>query len=702
VEKIALSKSIGTKIFAALLIVAIATLAITGASLIVLSSRVLYRNISERNLQIARRASNEIDLYIADSLRELRGIAEMLAPIRDPWLQDILLENISTTLGRMKHLYLVDREGSVVADSFLSRSAQLAVDLDALAVSLGGSLYFSPVRLSENNLPYMVLSVPAGLVERRALFAELYLRDIWDLVDNISFGDGGEALLISEDGVLIAHPDKTRVLTETEALSNGELPSPPIARGESFVRERPGERDMLIAYAPVGVVAWRVIVQQPLASALLPAKAVSQGSLILLGIVLALAVLAGLFLTRRFSQPLKQLLDGTLKIRQGDLTYRISLESKDEIGRLAKSFNAMVMELQDWSERVTKSEEKYRLLTESVNDIIFSLDDSGRFVFLNRRAEVLSGTSLEGLIGRPMVDFLSPESGERFEEMIREGGGAEGGSGGLEVTMTCREERNLVLEVTLEKVFDASGGFQYYGVARDITERKRAEKRLLAYQRQLRFLASQLTLAEARERKRIAADLHNRIAQALALSRIKLGAVRAEAASVEQTKLLDEALTLIEQTIHDTRTLIFDLSSPLLYEVGLKAAIEQLAEQFQSEQGIIVDFYADGKSKPTSDDVSVLLFQAVKELLVNVVKHARARNVEITMESNTDTISIAVSDDGVGFKASETAFKVSQAGGFGLFSIQERMGQIGGSVSIESELGRGTRAVLSAPADNRL
>ncbi len=692
---------IATKILATLTVVSTLAVIATGAVLVTLSGRTLRSNISERNLQIARRASNEISLYIENSISDIEAAAEILAALKDPWVQDILLENLAATFKRFQNIYLVAETGEVIASTRLDSREPGPYRSEALSQALSGQTYISTVGLTAERLPYLTIAMPAGVPglqqqQRQVLIAELALRDIWDLVDDISFGRQGEALLISKDGLLIAHPDKTRVMNEASEVSSPCLDESRSPEGSVSVYRRDGGTGMLVACAPVNGMGWYVVIQQPLAEAFLPMQAVLLQSVGLLSAMLAVAVFTSFVLARVFSVPLNMLLAGTYRIGRGDLDHRIDLRRKDEIGRLSSAFDRMVEDLREWSLKLRESEERYRLMAESVHDVIFSLDKGGRLLFVNKRAEAVSGYTLGELEGRECVEFLSEESRETVIGMLGKAlprnlhQGIE-----LEVELLTRDGRRRVLEVKWVQVFNSSKRLQFYGVARDITQRKEAERRLLEYQEQLRSLASQLSLTEARERKRIAADLHDRIGQALALTQIKLGTLKAGTSSAKQIRSIDETIGLIEVTIREVRTLIFNLSSPLLYEVGLKAALEQLVEQFQAEHGILISVQDDGLPKPIDIDGSVVLFQAVRELMLNVVKHARARHIRVSMHRRNNSIEITVQDDGAGFDVSRNAFRPGRRGGYGLFSIRERLEYLGGSLSVKSSSGRGTKAALA-------
>jgi PAS domain S-box-containing protein len=232
---------------------------------------------------------------------------------------------------------------------------------------------------------------------------------------------------------------------------------------------------------------------------------------------------------------------------------------------------------------------------------------------------------------------------------------------------------------------------------RDITDRRRTEKKILENREQLRLLTSQLSLAEERERRRIANQLHDRVGQALLASKIKLGTAREFGLPPEIEGPLEEAFALVEQTIQDVRSLTFELSPPILYMLGFEAAVEWLAEQVERQYGIDCMFEDDGSAKPLEENIKVLLFQNVRELLVNVCKHSNAQKATVSITREEDRIRVLVEDNGVGFNASEVESRWDESCGFGLFSIRERLSHLGGKLEITSETGRGTRISLTAP-----
>ncbi|MFQ5811303.1 MAG: sensor histidine kinase, partial [Armatimonadota bacterium] len=226
-----------------------------------------------------------------------------------------------------------------------------------------------------------------------------------------------------------------------------------------------------------------------------------------------------------------------------------------------------------------------------------------------------------------------------------------------------------------------------------------AEERLLEYQEQLRALASELSLAEARERRRIAGELHDGIGQSLALAQIKLDALRADKRAGVFAEQIAETRNIIDEAVADVRALTFDLTPPALYELGFVAAARSLCERLENEHGLVIGFSDDGRAKLVSEDVRVILFRALRETLINVIKHAGASHVEVSVARDNEHMHVDVADDGVGFDATQLASDGGVSGRFGLFNVQERLEHVGGRLQVESAPGHGTHVTLVAPLD---
>ncbi len=205
--------------------------------------------------------------------------------------------------------------------------------------------------------------------------------------------------------------------------------------------------------------------------------------------------------------------------------------------------------------------------------------------------------------------------------------------------------------------------------------------------RQLRELAVQTSLTEERERQRLAAGLHDDVIQNLALVRKRLAGAGSPPGAPDPLEILD-------QSVEQLRSLIFELSPPMLYELGLGAALQSLAEQSTKRWGLDFSCSLNGDPSALSTESAVFLYQATRELIANVARHARASMGLIALECDKSAIRVAVLDNGEGI--AQDALNAPGSGGFGLFSIRQRIQCLGGELQTTSD-NRGTRVTLTLP-----
>jgi signal transduction histidine kinase len=231
-------------------------------------------------------------------------------------------------------------------------------------------------------------------------------------------------------------------------------------------------------------------------------------------------------------------------------------------------------------------------------------------------------------------------------------------------------------------------------ITKDISERKEAESKLMAYQKQLQALTSEMMLVEERERRRIASELHDQIGQNLALCKLKVAALEQNLNDKALKGDLTVVRRLLEVSIQDARSLIFDLSPPVLYELGFSAALEWLAERLQEQFRIPIEFESRLKDPELKSDQQVILFQVARELLMNVGKHSRASQAKIILAREGPFLKLQVNDDGVGFDAARVFAPREPDGGFGLFSMRERLNYLGGGLDVKSKRGQGSQITV--------
>ena len=219
---------------------------------------------------------------------------------------------------------------------------------------------------------------------------------------------------------------------------------------------------------------------------------------------------------------------------------------------------------------------------------------------------------------------------------------------------------------------------------------------LLTYQRQLRFLVSELNTTVDRERDRLAGDLHDNLGQLLAVCKMELRMLQNQIDDKELQASISKATELIEEAIRYTRGLMSDLKPPEEVKKDLGRLMSWLAKRKERfDLKVIVE--DDQQEKPLKDDVQALVFQAVRELLFNVVKHAGVDEAVVRLERQGENLRVLVEDKGKGFEPGKQEPVQESEGGFGLFNLRERLDLMGGSLDIESEPGKGTRATLVVP-----
>ncbi len=243
---------------------------------------------------------------------------------------------------------------------------------------------------------------------------------------------------------------------------------------------------------------------------------------------------------------------------------------------------------------------------------------------------------------------------------------------------------------------DTDGSRLILEVGIDVTEEKRLRAGLERQTGQLRMLASELTLAEQRERRRLAQVLHDHLQQLLVGAKMRMSIMRRDA-SGGKGKVADEIEQLIGQSIDAARTLTAELSPPILHDGGLGPGLKWLGRWMKEKYNLDVTFAIAEDVPALPEDITAFLFQSVKELLFNTAKHAKILSARVNVAASQDHIRIVVSDDGAGFDQSQLTLHGGQAGGFGLFGISERLGIMGGSMNIETAPGGGTSITLISP-----
>lgn len=373
-------------------------------------------------------------------------------------------------------------------------------------------------------------------------------------------------------------------------------------------------------------------------------------------------------------------------------------ERTDDLGAVNRELRCELGERRRIEEALRRSKEQFTLFMDNFPGFVFMKDAGGRYVYVNEAWKTITGVADDAAWrGKTDEDLWHPDTARDFRENDRRVLEAKASLHFIETA--CMHGEEVFCHVSKFPVLDAGGTpILLCGIATDITDRILAERSLVAYQEELASLAAELSLAEERERRRIAAELHDEVGQTLAYLTMRLTSLQRLLSSPESLAILTEIRELIARSIQEIRSLTFQISPPLLYEVGLGAALESLAESFQEKYGFRVTVTDATASLPLDEDIRVTLYQVVRELLANVAKHAAASRVAVTVETSGERLVVGVADDGNGFDAADAAVRRPRDGGFGLFNIRQRIVRMGGEFVIDSTAGGGTRVVIDVPA----
>ncbi len=372
-------------------------------------------------------------------------------------------------------------------------------------------------------------------------------------------------------------------------------------------------------------------------------------------------------------------------------------------------------------EALRESQERLRAIVQTANDGIITIGEFGTIESINPAVERIFQYSEAELIGQRVSVLMSEaDHGWPGDYLPRCGETGQRWINGLSREVVGRRKDGSAFPLELSISESSLPGKHFStGILRDITRRKQAEdalhqltkeldqrvasrtQELLDSQERLRALTTELNRTEQRERKRMAAELHDHLQQLLVLGKMKIGQVKRFAAGLPGCEdVMEQVSDILSEALTYTRTLVAELSPPVLRDHGLGAGLMWLGDQMKRHDlSVIVRVPSDEMKLP--EEQMVLLFQSVRELLINVAKHGDTGQAMVEMAEQGGRVEITVRDEGKGFDLAVLAAGTNPNGGmsskFGLFAIRERMRALGGSFEIQSEPAKGTRATLTLP-----
>jgi PAS domain S-box-containing protein len=341
-----------------------------------------------------------------------------------------------------------------------------------------------------------------------------------------------------------------------------------------------------------------------------------------------------------------------------------------------------------------ETEERFRLITENASDLITVIDPQGRRVYVNPAFGKLFGNT-ETLIGSDAFGEVHPEDKahvrETFFDTLKDGQNRR-----AEFRFLLPSGEVRYIESHRSAVLDPHGRVALVvAVARDVTERKRADEDLQNYAERLRVTSRKLVEVQETERRLIASELHDRVGQNLTGLGINLSIVAGGLRSEDKPELaarLEDSTALLRNTVDAIRNVMAELRPHTLDEYGLPSALRSLAAGFSKRTGIQVTFKGDPARTGLPKTVDLAMFRIVQEALNNIAKHSSADRVEIAVSRWNGHALLSVRDNGIGFDAGKV--ESSESSGWGLRIMRERAEAVGARFSLKAEPNAGVKVVV--------
>ncbi|MGA8141803.1 MAG: PAS domain-containing protein, partial [Desulfobaccales bacterium] len=426
---------------------------------------------------------------------------------------------------------------------------------------------------------------------------------------------------------------------------------------------------------------------------------------VLVGILALLAAWIGgdVFILRR----LQDLVGATKRMASGDLGVRVRpFGDRDELSILASSFNEMAESLDARTTQVRQAEAKYRTLVEQIPMVTYTapLDKARGASYISPQIESILGYSPKEWLADPglWVKLLHPEDRDRvLAESQRDPLDSNGAVFRSEYRILTRKSDVLWLRDEATAVRSGLDEPEFLqGIMFDVTNQKRFEEELKSSHERMRELAAHIEGVREEERTRIAREIHDELGQALTGIKIDLAWMNKKLQGPDratQTDLLLKRITGMKDTIDATVQVVRKISAELrpgiLDGFGLPAAIEWQASEFQDRTGIQCQISAIPEDLDLAERPSSAIFRIFQELLNNVVRHANASKVSISLRKRRGLLTLEVQDNGRGISENEKY----KANSFGLLGVRERVAILGGKSSIKGVQGQGTIVTIRIP-----
>ena len=688
-------------------------------SLAYYASRVLrdemQRLAGDQQYSVVSLIAADINHEMYDQQVALEAVAKRVSPamLSDPPVMQAFIEGLVTFRALFNGgLVAYRQDGTAIAE--YPPQGRLGINYageDYIAGALDNSraTFSKPQISTSKEQPGFAMAVPIRNTQGKVIGVLAGATDLSkpNFLDNFitsRYGNSGGFLLVApQHRLIVSATDKHRIMSALPAL--GVIPAM-----DRFLQGDEGYSvhvnhlgvEVLVSSKRIPIVGWEMRATMPTAEAFAPIRLVQRRMLLATFFLTLLA--AGLiwWILRRQLAPMTAAAKALAIQSALDTPLQpLPVISKDEIGDLIGGFNRVLKTLRSREEALKEGKDRLERIYQSVGDGIISIDQGQRIVLSNPVAARIFGYPSAEMIGMPLAVLLPARYRARHEEIIRRFAASEhpnlrmGAESQIYGLRASGEE--FMLDATASQSGTAPNKLLTV-ILRDITERRKAEQAREQLVQKLELLSRRLSVAREEERSVLAYELHEELAQELMTLKIYLQMIDPGSGAAQSDNAQQKALALTLHAAERVRKLAVDLVPPELADFGLQAAARTYCEQTAVTAGWRLHFEASTLEKRASKAVERACFHVLQEALSNVLHHAQASEVWVQVLQETGELVLRVRDNGIGFDRNALGEEdTSEAGSLGLFEMQMRVKQVGGSMEMKSSIGAGTELTTRYP-----
>jgi signal transduction histidine kinase len=731
---------IGKKLLAYFLALSLLPILIGGIISFHITKKQCEENTKAHLSDLARDCGKKISYYVSSRYQDIR-ILSQAGVLRSTNRQAVqsYIDEVHAAYPFYRAIALLDPEGTIIACTIRELVGQSRSGTEwfpkAKQVSPHEVVALDAYRAETAGWEMVIgFNTPITAKDSKEVIGVLATRVNMDhiiervrVLDERSVGDN-HAYLLNRRGEIIAGPDEGEFLTVHRLYGFPVIKD--LLAGKSGISEYTNDRGEEVISARHALQGdggfdgwgWGIIVTQPTSEAFEAAYVIRTALIfVALGIALLVSLLA-VVISRRFSRPITEVSDAALRISRGDLEpIVIDYGAKDEIGNLVGAFNKMAHDLHSttvsrdaltkeiaerkWAEEaVVKSEEKLRNILHGSPIPTFVIDTAHRITYWNKAMEEYTGIKATDIVRtdrhlKAFYDNIRPSMADLL---------VNGNTDDIDRWYPGRYKSSVLIEGAYEAIdyfpqMGRNGTWLHFTAApvkdsqgkiiaavetlQDITEMKKAEERI-------KHLSRQIIDIQERERESISREIHDNVGQLL--SALKMALSRVNKKIPDELSLikeqLSEILNLVNKTIQEIRALSHALHPPLIEDLGIVSALEELCQDFKSYSEINITWDIEPIQNPLPSITKITIYRLFQEGLSNILKHSKATKAHLGLTSSGSRIHAVIEDNGIGFSV-DTVLSPLQTKSLGLISMRERVALIGGDLKIVSSPGEGTKLV---------